>query len=217
MKKLSILVALVALMASCDTLKIAMNSTNAQGERRVMTTSPRFFSTQGYEVKIAGGVLIQATDTLAGLIITCDAPEKGALFEVGSRMLIRLTDGQEITLKNMLDREAESYTETQVTERMQTDYGYVYSPWAPGFYATPYRVTSMVPQVYINEVNNSYAIYPISYNQVLDIISKGVEKLRIETSVINLDMPYTGGVAETFKQIGLCVMEGIKDNPQTNF
>jgi len=217
MKKLSLLVALVALMASCDTLKIAMNTTNAEGERRIMTTSPRFFNTQGYEVKLAGGVLIQAQDTLAGLIITCDAPDKGALFEVGSRMLIRLTDGKEIILKNMLDREAESYTETQVTERMQTDYGYVYSNWGPGFFATPYRVTSMVPQVYINEVNNSYAIYPISYNQVLDIISKGVEKLRIETSVINLDMPYTGGVAETFKQIGLCVIEGINDDPQKNF
>jgi len=217
MKKLSLLVALVAMMASCDTIKIAMNTTNADGERRVMTTSPRFFSTQGYDVNIAGGVLIQGKDTLAGVIITCDAPNKKPLFEVGSRMLIRLTDGQTITLKNMLDKESESHTETQYTEHMQTDYGYVYSPWGPGFYATPYRVTSMVPEVYVNEVNNSYAIYPISYNQVMDIINKGVEKLRIETSVINLDMPYTGGVAETFKTLGMCVHEGILNDPQKNF
>jgi len=217
MKKLSLLVALVALMASCDTIKIAMNTTNAKGERRVMTTSPRFFSTQGYDVNLAGGVLIQGKDTLAGLVITCDAPVKQALFETGSLMRIRLTDGQEITLKNLLDREYESHTETEVSERMQTDYGYIYSPWAPGFYATPYRVTSMVPEVYYKEVNNSYAIYPISYTQTMNVITKGVDKLRIETSVINLDMPYTGGVAETFKQIGLCLIQGIKDNPKDNF
>jgi len=217
MKKLSLLVAMVALMASCNTIKIAMNSVNSEGHRRIMTTSPNFFNTQGYEVNLAGGVLIQGKDTLAGLVITCDAPVKDALFEVGSKMRIRLTDGQEITLKNLLDRESESHTETEVSQHMQTDYGYIYSPWAPGFYATPYRVTSMVPDVYYKEVNNSYAIYPISYDQTMEIINKGVEKLRIETSVINLDMPYTGGVAETFKQIGLCLIEGIKDNPSTNF
>jgi len=128
-----------------------------------------------------------------------------------------LTDGQEITLKNLLDRESESYTETSVNNTFQTSYGYVYSPWGPGFDITPYHVTSMVPQVYVNQVNNSYAVYPITYNQTMAIINKGVEKLRIETSVVNLDMPYTGGVAELFKNLGMCLIEGIKDNPRDNF
>jgi len=217
MKKLCLLVATIAALASCETIKIAMNTTNAQGERRVMTTSPSFFNTQGYYVKLAGGVLIQGKDTLAGLVITCDAPDKRALFEVGSKMQIRLTDGEEITLHNMLDRESESYTETQVSNRMETSYGYVYSPWGPYMDITPYRVTSMVPEVYINQVNNSYAIYPISYEQTKAIISKGVTKLRLETSVINLDMPYTGGVADLFKNIGTCLLQGVKEDPQTNF
>jgi len=217
MKKLCLLVAMVAVLTSCETIRIAMNTTNAEGERRVMTTSPNLFHTQGYSVKLAAGVLIQGKDTLAGLVVTCDAPDKRPLFEVGSRMLFRLSDGEEIILKNMLDRESESYTETHVSNRMETSYGYAYSSWGPFLDITPYRVTSMVPQVYIDEVNNSYAIYPISYDQTLAIISKGVEKLRLETTVINLDMPHTGSVADLFKELGLCLIQGIQDNPSTNF
>lgn len=217
MKKIFLLVALTGLLAGCNTIKIAMNSTSADGERRIMTSSPQFFYTKEYDVTVALGALIQTQDTLAGLVITCDSPIKEPLFSVGSRMLIRLSDDETITLRNMLDREAESHTETGVSEHLQTDYRYIYSPWAPLISATPYRVTSMVPEVYYKEVNNSYAIYPITYEQMMAIINKGVTKLRIETNVINLDMPYTNGVSGLMRSLVTCLIEGVKDDPNTNF
>lgn len=214
MKRLCFILATLALLTSCDTIKIAINNTNSEGERRIMTTDTRLFTTKGYEVNLAMGLLIQGRDTLEGLVITCDSPVKEALFNVGSKMLIRLSDDQTIVLKNMLNREHESHTETEVTERMQTDYGYIYSPWSPFLDDATYRVTSMVPEVYYKQVNNSYAIYPITYDQMQAIISKGVTKLRIETNVINLDMPHTKGVADKVNNLATCLIEGIQDNPQ---
>lgn len=139
-----LLVLMPLLLVSCDTIRIAMDSTNTGGERRIMTNNQDFFRTQGYEVGIAGGVLIQGKDTLAGLVITCDAPVKKALFEGGSKMHIRLNDDQTIVLSNMLDRESDSHTETEVHDHLSTtDYDYVYSQWGPALIATPIRVTSM--------------------------------------------------------------------------
>jgi len=217
MKKLCLLVALVGMMTSCDIIKIVVNSTNAAGERRVMTSSPSFFRTDGYDVTIAMGAKMAGSDTLAALVVTCDAPVKTPLFEVGHKMHFRLKDGETIVLTNLLDREYESHTEAGVHDRLQSGYGYAYSFWGPYIDITPYHVTTVVPEVYFNEVNNSYAVYPITYNQLYNIVTKGVSAVRIQTNTIDLDMPYTDKVAGLLHDLAVCLIDGIYDKNRIEY
>ncbi len=215
MKKLLLVLPLL-FAVSCSSVKLVVNTTTKDGERRMLTSNQDLFHTNDYDFQIALGARVdEDNDTIVGILITCDAERGGSgVFEEGDRLLIRLADQEKIELTNLLDHKYESYTETQVTDRVQTSYAYAYSPWGPWGYVTPYQVTSIVPQVYTDQINNSYALYLVTADQLKAIISKGVAKLRIETEDINVDMPYTENVAYQMEQLTRCLIEGFQ-NPAT--
>lgn len=201
---------------SCSPLKIVMNTTSPDGKRTVATSNQPLFNSNGGQVSIALGTRISGKDTIVGIVITYDANTGRGVFDKDHRMMFRLTDKSEITLKNLYDREFENIDETTVTDQFKTDYGvaYSYDPWLESVVISPYEVTRLVPQVHHYKTTNSYALYLITRQQLDDIITKGVIKLRIESADCDLDMTNTEGVSALFTSLRNCLTEGVKAGPQ---
>lgn len=212
MKRITIILAAAALaVASCGgPLRIAMNTTSPDGTRNIVTSNQHLFRFNKGNIEIALGARITDRDTVLGILVTCDAHTDYGIFDKGNRMMFRLSDGSEISLSNIYEREYEQHEETSVSNQYRTDYGYAYSysPLMDDIYITPFEVNRLVPRVNTYKVTNSYALYLITKKQLEDIIGKGVMKIRVETDSHDLDMNDTQEASQLFSAMYACLKTG---------
>lgn len=216
MKRFILFAIAAALVAnvSCSPLRIAMNSTDADGVRTLLTTNQRLMGNAQGVMDIALGARIDKKDTVLAVLVTIDADSGHGVFNKGNLMRIRLNDNKEINLENLYDKEYEEKEETYVSQTPKTDFGYAYSYdyFTGDIWVSPYTINRMVPTVRTSKSSYSYALYLITKPQLNDIITKGVKKLRVEIENSDLDMPETSGVSELFKDMYLVLREEINKN-----
>jgi len=210
MKKI-IIFALVVMAAACSPLKIAIDTTSSEGERRVVTSGEAIMKVKDGKIYLHLGVKLGPKDTLMAVLASCDATTRVGMFNRGNQMKFRLADDSEITLFNILDKKMETHRETQVSEHYETAYGYAYSyrPWGRGGYVHPYQVTAMVPEVSTTQKSTSYALYLITRQQLIDIMEKGVTKFRIETESDDHDLKGMDAesISGVFKALRDCLLK----------
>jgi len=178
----------VLLAASCSPVKIYMDSTASDGTRKVVTTQETILRNGKGALGLSMGASVKDADTVVAILAVLDADTGHGVFNAGDAMKFRLTDGQEITLTNLLDKKYQHSQETQVTEQWETGYGVAYAYGARRCWVRPYSVSYLTPEVSTTTTNNSYALYLVSRQQLTDIIKKGVIKMRVELESIDVDI-----------------------------
>lgn len=191
MKKnfLALIAAIIVLtITSCNSLTTIMNTTDMNGVHTICSSDLAFFD----EFDIAMGGRIAGNDSLLAFLVTCNKHANHGLFDKTDRMLIRLTNNEEIILDNIYDREFDRETKTNVAQDMvfRNGIAYRYSPFTGNIYVSPYTVHTLVPRVYTTIETKSYALYLVSKKQVHDIIDKGAVKVRVEIENADCDMPH---------------------------
>lgn len=221
MKKICILIPLLSfILASCSTpLKISMNRTTAEGDRYVVTSDQRLFHAAKGNMDIAMGTKISGKDTVLAFVLTCDADSDHGIFDEGNKFMFRLSDGSEISLSNLYDKEYEKDEGTSVSQQYQTDYGYSYSysPWTDDIYISPFEVTRLVPRINHYKTTKSYALYLVTPKQLTDIITKGVKKVRVEIENKDIDMTDTENVAPLISKLYECLKGGLSKELRSEF
>jgi len=209
MKRFLILALVCALAASCSSLKIVLNTKDANGTRTIATSTHKLFGYKMSSIDVGLAARIQQKDTIVAVIIKCDVDSDHGIFEKGDRFMVRFNDGSMIELSNVYDREYEKETSTTQTHERVSSYGYdyAYSPWAPGLYLAPFEIVSWVPRTYVTQVTHSYALYLITKEQLMKLISLPAEKLRVEIEGDELDMPDPASATPLFASIFKCLYE----------
>lgn len=197
----------VLMTASCSPARIIMNSKGSDGVRTVLTSDKHLF--ENIEMAL-GARIIPPKDTVIAILITSTKDSDHGIFDKDDRLLIRLSDGSEITLTNLYDKEFDRQTKTEVVNERVNNYGYAYTYGYFGeIYVTPMEISSFVPRSYTRTESKSYALYLISKKQLEDIIAKGVSKLRVEIEDAELDMPSTSSVQAITTELYACLKDGI--------
>lgn len=181
MKKIFLFMALAALMTSCGIMgDIAMDTTDMDGVRTVLSTNKRFMD----DNSLALGCRINKADTLAALLLTSEKDANHGIFSKGDRLRVDFADGSRITLKNIYDKEFNTeVTETENTRIIdeQVGYNYVYSPYTDRVYVTPRYFTAFVPERHTYTSSYSYALYPVTYDQLVAMMTKPATSVGIES------------------------------------
>ncbi|MCQ2180467.1 MAG: hypothetical protein MJY50_00180 [Bacteroidales bacterium] len=214
MKNFILPVLAAMLLCSCGSIRLAMDTRTAEGDRILLTSGSHLFG----DVDIALGAKIKSDrDTVLAVLVTYGGRSDHGVFETGDKMMIRLSDQSVISLSNIYDREYEKNTETYTTEDRVSRFGYAYtySPFTGDVYITPYEASAFVPRVHTATTTNSYALYLITKQELLDIIVKGAVKLRVETENDELDMTLgTERVAEIMSGQYACLKDGFVNEHQ---
>jgi len=179
MKKGLIFALVCICAASCGAFKKIAVNTNIDGVRTILTSNRHLTG----DIEFATGARTTQKDTIVAFLITSTEDSNHSIFSKGDLLQIKLTDGQTIKLTNVYDKEAyEKETESGITNSVHTNYmyDYVYSPWTDGIYVVPYQINQMVPHSYTRTTTYSWALYLVTYQQIQDIINKGVTRVRIE-------------------------------------
>lgn len=210
------LVAAVLFAASCSPVKIYMDSTAADGTRKMVTTQETIKRNGKGTLGISMGASISGADTVVAVLAVLDADTGHGVFNAGDAMKFRLTDGQEITLTNLLDKKYQHNQETHVSEQWETGYGVAYAYGARRCFVRPYSVSYLTPEVTTTTTNNSYALYLITREQLMNIIQKGVVKMRIETESIDIDLEDGDAeqIAGILKNQILCLKERVSEKKE---
>lgn len=181
MKKIVFTLYSALMLTSCGLIgEIAMDTTDMDGVRTVLTSNKHLMS----ETDIALGVRINKTDTVAGLLLTCEKSASRGIYGKGDRFKVDFADGSSITLKNIYDKEYEKETTQSETERFvdaQVGYNYIYSPYTGDVYITPNYVTAIVPEHHTYTTTLSYALYLVTYDQLVDMMTKSAVAVGIES------------------------------------
>ena len=208
MRKLLFAGALALMAMACNPLKIALNKTDSEGVRTVVTSSQNLFGI--YEMAL--GVRISEADTIMGIIVSAESNKMHGLFDQDDHLYFTLNDGSKVTLRNILDRDA-----IEVRKETKTDYNYAnqgltyaYGPWGRRYFISPYAASSYFSQTYETTVVDSYALYLITYEEMVSIITKGVEKLSIEADNDTDVMLNTVGLQEQFAKMFQCLGDGVR-------
>lgn len=191
------------LFAGCSPLRIVLNTKSPDGERTVLTSNELLFNYGFNSIEAALGARISQKDTVLAIMLTSNQDTDHGIFDENDRLLIRFADQSVITLVNVYDREYKTETTTGETQERvsMTGYDYVYSPWADAVFLAPYEVSAFVPRTYVRKTTNSYALYLVTKQQLLDIIGKQIIKLRVEIENDDLDMANPGGASAVFKDL----------------
>lgn len=197
----------MAAAVSCSPLKLVMNSRDKDGSRLVLTSDKHLFD----NFDMALGAKVSPKDTVLAILITSTKRSDHGIFDTDDRLLLRLSDGSEVALNNIYHMEYEKESVTESGTRRVYDYGYVYSydPLYDNVYVNPVEISKLVPEVHTRVTTNSYALYLIPRKQLVDIIEKGVIKLRVEYEMGEEDMPNTSSVSGTLRGMYECLKEGI--------
>jgi len=212
MKRILLSLALIALVASsCSPVKIFMDSTSPEGVRRIVTSKEKLCKSGSGQIDVSLGIKLEGEDTVAAVILICDANTGHGIFDRGNEMKFRLSDNSEITLVNLLDKKFDTHQETHTTETIEHSYGVAYAYGARRCFVRPYEVNYLVPETYTTNVSNSYALYLITRQQMTDIIQKGVIKMRIEIEDRDIDLEGSdaGSVSAILKEQILCIRERV--------
>jgi len=210
------LVAAVLFAASCSPMKIYMDSTSADGTRKLVTTQETISKNGKGSLGISMGASISGQDTVVAVLAVIDADTGHGVFNAGDAMKFRLKDGQEITLTNLLDKKYQQNQETHVTQQWETGYGVAYAYGVRHCYVRPYSVSYLTPEVSTTTTHQSYALYLINRQQLKDIIQKGVVKMRVETENIDIDIENEDAesISPILKSEILCLMERLSQQKE---
>lgn len=181
MKKIVFSTAMAMLLSSCGLMgDIAVDTTDMDGVRTVLTSNKHFMS----ETDIALGVRLNKTDTVAGLLLTCEKSASRGIYGKGDRLRVEFADGTSITLKNIYDKEYEKETTQSESNRIvdtQLGYNYIYSPYTDDVYITPNYVTAIIPERHTYTTTLSYALYLVTYDQLVDMMTKSAVTVGVES------------------------------------
>lgn len=193
------------LFASCAPLHVAMNSTDKKGVRTVCTSDIDLFGS----FEIALGYKAEKTDTLMGILITCQKKSDHGVFVKDDLLRLRLTDGSEIELANLYDREFDKDVTTEYRDDVyyQNRIAYAYNPYYDAVYLTPVTVRTWVPRVYTRTTTKSFALYFVTKKQLMDIMQKGVVKCRVEIEDEDCDMPYPENFSSRISELYTFLMQ----------
>lgn len=207
MKRIFTFLALCLLLSGCNPLRIVLNSKAENGERTILTSDKRLFG----NFQVALGASVKPSETIYGILVTCDADTDHGIFDKGDQLLIRLADNSVIKLDNIYHKEFEKESKTYTNVNRISDFGYVYNydPWFDGVFISPVEISRMVPTVNTVTTTNSYALYLVSRKQLENIIAKGVIKLRIEVEDNEFDMPDTGNLSKLLSEQFDCLNDCI--------
>lgn len=206
MRKLLFAGALALMAMACNPLKIALNKTDSEGIRTIVTSRQDLFSI--YEMAL--GVRISKEDTIMGIIVQAESDKQKGIFNQDDHLYFVLSDGSKITLRNILDENA-----VEVRKEVRTDYAtpgwpYTYGPWGRRYYIHPYAASSYFAQTYETTVTDSYALYLITYEEMVRIITVGIDKLSIEADNNTDAMLNTVGLQEQFAKMFQCLGDGVR-------
>ncbi len=209
MKKFLFVGAVTFLAMACAPLKIAMNKTDSEGVRTIVTSTQHLFG--NYDIAL--GIRISDADTIMGVIIEAESNKMEGIFDQDDHLYLVLNDGSKITLRNVLDKDA---VEVRKETKTSYDYGnpgwsYAYGPWGRSYFIRPYAATTYFAHTYETTVSNSQALYLITYDEIVRIITKGVKKLSIEADNDTEEMFNTGGLQDLFTSLFRCLGEGVKN------
>lgn len=206
MRKLLFVGALALMAMACSPLKIALNKTDSEGVRTVVTSNQNLFGI--YEMAL--GVRISETDTIMGIIVSAESNKMHSLFEQDDHLYITLSDGSKITLRNILDSDAVEVRKETKTDYSNHGWAYAYGPFGRRYFIHPFAASSYFANTYEVTVTDSYALYLITYDEMVRIITKGVEKLSIEADNDTDVMRNTVGLQEQFAKMFQCLGDGVR-------
>lgn len=206
MRKLLFVGALALMAMACSPLKIALNKTDSEGVRTVVTSKQNLFGI--YEMAL--GVRITEADTIMGIIVSAESNKLNGIFNQDDHLYITLGDGSKITLRNILDSDAFEVRRETKTDYSNPGWAYAYGPWGRRYYIQPYAASSYFANTYEITVADSYALYLITYDEMVSIITKGVEKLSIEADNDTDVMQNTVGLQEQFAKMFQCLGDGVR-------
>lgn len=208
MRKLVLFSALALIAVACSPLKVALNKTDSEGVRTIVTSSQHFFN----DYDVALGVRVSNADTIMGIVVSASSSKMEGIFDQDDHLYFTLNDGSKVTLRNILDRDA-----IEVRKETKTDYNYAnqglayaYGPWGRRYFISPYAASSYFSQTYETTVVDSYALYLITYEEITRIINIGVKTLSIEADNNTEEMINPSGLQILFKDMLQCVVSGVK-------
>lgn len=209
MKKILLFSALALVAMACNPLKVALNKTDSEGVRTIVTSSQHFFN----DYDVALGVRVSNADTIMGIVVSASSSKLEGIFDQDDHLYFTLNDGSKVTLRNILDRDA-----TEVRKETKTDYNYAnpgftyaYGPWGRRYFISPYAASSYFSQTYETTVVDSYALYLITYEEMARIINIGVKTLSIEADNNTEEMINPSGLQTLFKDMLQCLASGIRN------
>lgn len=209
MRKLILFSALALVAMACNPLKVALNKTDSEGVRTIVTSSQHFFN----DYDVALGVRVSNADTIMGIVVSASSSKLEGIFDQDDHLYFTLNDGSKVTLRNILDRDA-----TEVRKETKTDYNYAnpgfsyaYGPWGRRYFISPYAASSYFSQTYETTVVDSYALYLITYEEMTRIINIGVKTLSIEADNNTEEMINPSGLQTLFKDMLQCLASGVRN------
>lgn len=185
-------------LSSCAPLRVVSN-TEKNGVHEICTSDLHLFD----QFEMAMGMRIEKRDTILALLITCDKDSDHGVFDKDDRLLVRFTDGEEMSLKNIYNKEYHKETRTNYTEDtyLEDRWVYSYSPYTDSIYLTPVTFRTFVPRTYTTTLSHSYALYPITREQYRKLSGKGIAKLRIEIDSADCDMSAPENFSAVIKEL----------------
>lgn len=209
MRKLILFSALALVAMACNPLKVALNKTDSEGVRTIVTSAQHFFN----DYDVALGVRVSNADTIMGIVVSTSSNKLEGIFDQDDHLYFTLNDGSKVTLRNILDRDA-----IEVRKETKTDYNYAdprfsyaYGPWGRRYFISPYAASSYFSQTYETTVVDSYALYLITYEEMARIINIGVKTLSIEADNNTEEMMSTSGLQTLFKDMLQCLASGVRN------
>lgn len=209
MRKIILFSALALVAMACNPLKVALNKTDSEGVRTIVTSAQHFFN----DYDVALGVRVSNADTIMGIVVSASSSKLEGIFDQDDHLYFTLNDGSKVTLRNILDRDA-----TEVRKETKTDYNYAnpgfsyaYGPWGRRYFISPYAASSYFSQTYETTVVDSYALYLITYEEMARIINIGVKTLSIEADNNTEEMMSTSGLQTLFKDMLQCLASGVRN------
>lgn len=209
MRKLILFSALALVAMACNPLKVALNKTDSEGVRTIVTSAQHFFN----DYDVALGVRVSNADTIMGIVVSTSSNKLEGIFDQDDHLYFTLNDGSKVTLRNILDRDA-----IEVRKETKTDYNYAnpgfsyaYGPWGRRYFISPYMASSYFSQTYETTVVDSYALYLITYEEMARIINIGVKTLSIEADNNTEEMINPSGLQTLFKDMLQCLASGVRN------
>lgn len=209
MKKILLFSALALVAMACNPLKVALNKTDSEGVRTIVTSAQHFFN----DYDVALGVRVSNADTIMGIVVSASSSKLEGIFDQDDHLYFTLNDGSKVTLRNILDRDA-----IEIRKETKTDYNYAdpgfsyaYGPWGRRYFISPYAASSYFSQTYETTVVDSYALYLITYEEMARIINIGVKTLSIEADNNTEEMINPSGLQTLFKDMLQCLASGVRN------
>lgn len=185
-------------LSACAPLRVISN-TEKNGVHEICTSDIHLFD----RFDMAMGMRIEKRDTVLAILITCDKDSDHGVFDKNDRVLIRFADGEEMTLKNIYNKEYHQETRTNYTTDTYYDDRLVYSynPYTDKVYLTPVTFRTFVPRKFTTTSTLSYALYPITKRQYKSLSEKEIAKVRIEIENSDCDMPSPREFGSVIKEL----------------